>query len=165
LATSLCEHAQHRGVTPYSRRRLGERLAVFTGAAPRPPSGWTKAIRESLGISTAQLAERLGVSQPSVIDLERREAGERITLASLKRAAEALECTLVYALVPKAPLEEMVRDAARRAAEAELAASLHSMGLEDQAPRARDRREMVERLTAEIAEAGGRRLWGRAGGR
>lgn len=148
-----------------ARRRLDERLTAFRDASSRPPSGWIKAIRESLGMSTAQLAARLGVRQPSVVDLERSEAEERITLASLKRAAEALDCMLVYALVPKAPLEEVVEAAARRAAEAELAASLHSMGLEDQAPRGRDRREMVEQLTAEIAEAGGRRLWGRAGAR
>jgi hypothetical protein len=36
---------------------------------------------------------------------------------------------------------------------------LHTMSLEDQAPRAGDRREMLETLAAEIAKAGGRRLW------
>jgi predicted DNA-binding mobile mystery protein A len=146
-----------------ARRRLDERLGAYRAAAARPPAGWIKAIRESLGMSTAQLAARLGVRQPSVVDLERSEAGERITLASLKRAAEALDCTLVYALAPKTSLETMVAEAARQAAEAELATSLHSMRLEDQAPRAKDRREMIERLSAEIADAGGRRLWGRAG--
>lgn len=43
--------------------------------------------------------------------------------------------------MPKAPLEDMVAQAAQRAAEAELLASLHSMGRG-----ARDRKEMVDRL-------------------
>jgi hypothetical protein len=55
------------------------------------------------------------VRPPSVTELERNEAEERITLATLRRAAEALDCTLVYAIVPNKPLEAMVQDAAAAA--------------------------------------------------
>ncbi|MGD9964925.1 MAG: mobile mystery protein A [Hyphomonadaceae bacterium] len=145
-----------------ARRRLDERLAAFAALGPPPSGGWIRAIRNALGLQLGQLAERLNVRPPSVTELERNEAEERITLATLRRAAEALDCTLVYAIVPNKPLEVMVQDAAAAAARRELRAVLHTMSLEDQAPRRADREEMIDARAAQIAEAGGRRLWGDA---
>ena len=98
-------------ITAQSRARLDERLTQFGPAARyRPPNrGWIRAIREALGMSTAQLAKRLGVRQPSIVDLERSEETGSIELATLRRVAEALDCTLVYALVPNQPLETTIR--------------------------------------------------------
>lgn len=98
-----------------SRARLDERLKQF-GPAERyraPGRGWIKAIREALGMSTAQLAKRMAVRQPSIIDLERSEEKGSIELATLRRVAEALDCSLVYALVPNKPLETTIRERAR----------------------------------------------------
>jgi DNA-binding XRE family transcriptional regulator len=39
-----------------------------------PVRGWIKAIRNALGMSTEQMAKRLGVKQPSVVALEQSEA-------------------------------------------------------------------------------------------
>jgi predicted DNA-binding mobile mystery protein A len=78
-----------------------------------PVRGLIKAIREALGMTTAQLAKRLDVKQPSVVAIEQSEAKGTIELATLRRVAEALDCTLVYALVPNKPLEAAVRDGAR----------------------------------------------------
>ena len=117
-----------------SRARLDERFREM-GAAARylpPVRGWIKAVREALGMSTAQLAKRLRVKQPSVVDLEKSEAKGSIELATLRRVAEALDCTLVYALVPNKPLETMVRDRARLLAKGRRAPVEHSMLLEDQ---------------------------------
>jgi predicted DNA-binding mobile mystery protein A len=97
-----------------------------------PVRGWTKAIREALGMSTAQLAARLKIKQPSVVLLEQSEAKGTIELATLRRVAEALDCTLVYALVPNKPLETMVRDRARAFTRMRRAHVEHSMLLEDQ---------------------------------
>lgn len=66
----------------------------------RPASGWIRTIRESLGLSTTQTAERLGVSQPRIIALERGELKGSLTLQTIRKVATALDCTLVYALVP-----------------------------------------------------------------
>ena len=98
-------------ITAQSRARLDERLTQFGPAERyRPPNrGWIRAIREALGMSTAQLAKRLGVRQPSIVDLERSEERGSIELATLRRVAEALDCTLVYALVPNQPLETTIR--------------------------------------------------------
>ena len=90
-----------------SRTHLDERfkeLGPVTRYSP-PVRGWIKAVREALGMTTAQLAKRLGMKQPSVVAIEQSEAKGTIELATLRRVAEALDCTLVYALVPNKPLE------------------------------------------------------------
>ena len=83
-------------------------------------------------MTTAQLAKRLGIRQPSVVALERSEAKGTIELATLRRVAEALDCTVVYALLPNQPLETTVHDRARAFARRRHAPVEHSMLLEDQ---------------------------------
>lgn len=121
-------------LTAQSRARLDERLAKFGPAERyRPPSrGWIKAIREALGMSTAQLAKRLGVRQPSIVDLERSEEKGSIELATLRRVAEALDCNLVYALVPNQPLEMTIRARARALLRRRRSPIEHTMLLEAQ---------------------------------
>ena len=117
-----------------SRARLEERLAEF-GAAERyrpPARGWIKAIREALGMSTAQLAKRMGVRQPSIVGLEASEEKGSIELATLRRAAEAIDCTLVYALIPNKPLGTTVRARARAFLRRRRLPVEHTMLLEDQ---------------------------------
>jgi predicted DNA-binding mobile mystery protein A len=143
-----------------ARRRLDERLKGFAGLGAAPPMGWVRALRDALGVTGAQLARRLNIRPASLSELEKNEASGRITLATLRRAAEALDCTLVYALIPNTSLESMVEEAAKAAAKKELAAALHTMELEAQGVRGADKREMLEALTADIAKAGGKRLWG-----
>jgi predicted DNA-binding mobile mystery protein A len=118
-----------------ARRRLDERLAPLGHAArstPTPSKGWLRAIREALGMTATQFARRLGIARQSADDLEKSEAAGSITLASLRRAAAALDCTLVYALVPNKPLEEAVRTRARALAAENLKRVAHTMALEDQ---------------------------------
>jgi predicted DNA-binding mobile mystery protein A len=124
----------------------------------RPSSGWIKVIREALGMTTGQFAKRLGVAQPRVAALERAEAEDAVTLKSLRHAAEALDCTLVYALVPNKPLERMVSDRAAQLADRQLALTSQTMRLENQAvSRARMARARQE-LAKEILQDD-RRLW------
>ena len=75
-----------------SRRRLDER---FKEIGPRerytaPVHGWVKAIRQALGMTTAQLAQRMGIRQPSVVALEQSEvrapSSSRRCGAPLKRS-------------------------------------------------------------------------------
>src|ERR1700689_487956 len=98
-----------------SRSQLDERF-IELGPAKRftpPVRGWIKAIREALGMSSAQLAKRMGIKQPTLTEIEQSELRGTIQLTTLRRGAEAMECTLVYALVPKKSLETTVRDQAR----------------------------------------------------
>jgi predicted DNA-binding mobile mystery protein A len=117
-----------------SRSHLDKRYGDFRPIerfAP-PIRGWIKAVREALGMTTTQLARRLKVSQPTVSEIESSELRGTIELATLRRVAEALDCKVVYALVPNRPLEAMARDQARKVARRRLAAVDHTMLLESQ---------------------------------
>ena len=83
-------------------------------------------------MTTAQMAQRMGVSQPSIVGLEQSEEKETIRLATLRRAAEALDCTLVYVLVPNKPLGVTVRERARARLLRRRQPVEHTMLLEDQ---------------------------------
>jgi len=142
-------------------RHLDKRFLALRplAASPNPPKGWLRAIREALGMTTAQFARRLGVSQPRISELEQSEAGGHVTLHTLQRAAEALGCRLVYALVPERPLAEIVSRRAKLVAERQSEAVEHSMRLEDQAvqdkrARAELRRHLIDELLRRPA-----RLW------
>lgn len=100
-------------------------------------------------MSSAQLASRLGISQPSLVGLEQSEAKGTIALATLKRVAEALDCTVVYALLPNKSLETTLRDRARAFARRRRAPVEHSMLLEDQKARARDAEARLDEIVRE----------------
>lgn len=121
-------------IAAQSRVRLDERFAQLGSAERyRPPGrGWIRAIREALGMTTAHLAQRVGVSQPSIVGLERSEEKGTIALATLRRVAEALDCTLVYAFVPNKPLETTIRARARAFLLSRRRPVEHTMLLEDQ---------------------------------
>jgi predicted DNA-binding mobile mystery protein A len=112
-------------------------------------------------MTTRQLAERLGVGQSTVVALEKSEANDRITLQSLRRAAEALDCELHYVLVPRQPLEELVEQRAEYIAEKAVNNVMHTMSLEDQTP-SPERAHKMKKNEKENA-LGGRwsRLWER----
>ncbi len=110
-------------------------------------------------MTTSQFAKRLGVSQPRIIKLEKSEVDGSVTLQTLQRAAEALGCRLVYALVPKEPLAETVRERAELVAQRQLTAVEHTMRLEDQSVKSKTavkdlRDQLIEELLRRPA-----RLW------
>jgi predicted DNA-binding mobile mystery protein A len=117
----------------------------------RPPvRGWIRAIREALGMSSAQLAKRMGVKQPTLVALEQSEVKGTIQLATLRRAAAAMNCTLVYALVPNDSLETIVRQRARKVARQRLRSVEHSMLLEKQSVSASDFESRIDDLARDL---------------
>jgi predicted DNA-binding mobile mystery protein A len=83
-------------------------------------------------MSRVQLASRLGVRPQTVETFEKSEATGSIQLGTLRRVAEALDCTVVYAFVPKTSLEDAVMQRARTIAIRDLRRAAHSMKLEAQ---------------------------------
>ena len=124
---------------------------------PRPHRGWVRAIRDALGMSSTELAARLGVIQQSVPDLERSEVHGTIKLETLRRAAEALDCDLVYFLVPRTTLDKAVKDQALRKAAQHLRPVAHHSRLEDQAVSDDDTAAQLEELAAGYVDRRG--LW------
>lgn len=117
-----------------ARERLDSKLASIKPIEnfAMPPKGWVRAIRDAIGMTGAQLARRLGMTAQGIVSLERSEASGKIQLNTLRRAAEAMDCILVYALVPNTSLTEMVDRRARDIALRALRRVSHSMALEDQ---------------------------------
>jgi predicted DNA-binding mobile mystery protein A len=146
--------------------RLLQMDAVLQDAAshplpPRPPAGWLRSIREALGMTSAVLGERLGMTASGARKLEQAEAADAITLSTLRRVAEALDCELQYALVPRRPLRQMRWQQALRLAEQWQQRSSRTMALEAQ-PIASPSAAADERLKAlaeEILRTSGTRLW------
>lgn len=66
-----------------------------------PRQGWIRTLRIALGLTGAMLSKRLGLHRSAVSYLERAEQNEGITLKKLREVAIAMDCELVYALVPK----------------------------------------------------------------
>jgi predicted DNA-binding mobile mystery protein A len=102
---------------------------------------------------------RLRITQPSTTGMEQAEASKTITLETLERAARALDCELVYALVPRKPLETLVQERARECARGRLRAISHSMALEDQRVGEEDERAQLERLVQKLIDGPGSALW------
>ncbi|MEN8169741.1 MAG: mobile mystery protein A [Pseudomonadota bacterium] len=144
-----------------ARRQLDKRLKLLQGAdnLARPPYGWIKAIREALGMTTKQLGKRLGVSQPRAVAIEKAEKSGSITLASLERAAHALDCRVVYALVPRNSLDNIVRERATLLARNRLDSTSHSMRLEAQDVDELDENEQLKQLIDKIIMQSSSKLW------
>lgn len=116
--------------------QLARTLSAFDSAKQetRPQRGWLRAIRESLGLTLESVGQKLGQSRRRIQEFEEAEAQDRITLHSLRRVAEAMDCDLVYAIVPKSgTLPELAERRARAQASEDVLDVEHTMALENQA--------------------------------
>lgn len=84
-------------------------------------------------MTQAELAAILQMNQKSLHALEISEAQKKIRLESLEKVADALDCDLVYALVPRVTLHNHYRNRARHIIESQLADVENTMALENQA--------------------------------
>jgi predicted DNA-binding mobile mystery protein A len=145
----------------FKRLQLEQLSETLKGVrVPYPPrTGWIRAIRTTLGMTTRQLAERLGVGQSTAVALEKSEANERITLHSLRRAAEALDCELHYVLVPRRPLTDVVEQRAGDVAKQAVGNVMHTMSLEEQSPSSQRARRMAAKEIENALAGRWSRLW------
>lgn len=144
------------------RLQLTDALRPLAGArnAQMPPGGWLRPVREALGITQAQLARRLNISRQSVQDFEHAEAEGRITLESLNRLARALDCRLVYAVIPEnGSLDDIRTRQAEAVADRLLKPTGHSMKLEAQGVSDRERKRQRKLLIESLLRESPRKLW------
>ena len=144
-----------------ARRELDRQVReseVVRAALARPSGGWIRAAREAMGMSQRDLADRLEKSQEAVAGYEQREQAAALRISTLSEVAEALDCDLVYGLVPKAgSFQEMVDQRAKQLAAQELSHIAQTMELEAQGIDAERFREMVEDRAEQIIKS--KRLW------
>lgn len=129
------------------------------GEVDAPQDGWLRGIRYALGMTINDVARRAGVTGPAVTQAERSERDGTIRLETLRRFAAAMDCRVVYAVVPAASLEETVRHRARELAREELARVQRTMSLEAQDVAITD--ERVDELARRLVDRAG--LWRAAG--
>jgi predicted DNA-binding mobile mystery protein A len=128
--------------------QLARTLATFEAAKheTRPQRGWLRAIREGLGLTLENVGKKLGQSRRRIQEFEEAEAKDRITLDSLRRVAAAMDCDLVYAIVPKSgTITELAERRARAQAAEDVFDVEHSMALENQATG--NVKELIEKET------------------
>jgi predicted DNA-binding mobile mystery protein A len=97
-----------------------------------PSRGWIRTIRETLGMSSRQLARRTGVSQQRLSKIEQQEIIGKIKLSTIKKIAEGLNCAFVYALLPQTTINDIIRQQAEKIVNKRFERVHASMVLEDQ---------------------------------
>ena len=106
-----------------------------------------------------QLAERLNVNQQRVARIERDEKLRKVTIETLKKVAEALDCVFVYGLVPTESLEQTVRKQAKAVAEKQMKRSNQTMMLEKQELSNKEKQKAFKSLVEDITSSMPRSLW------
>jgi len=144
------------------RQQLDKKLQNFVGLKDSPPPvrGWIRAIRDALGMTGEQLARRIGVQKQRIAALEKGEAAGTVTINSMKKAAAAMDCVFVYALIPRDSLESNVERHARKYAERMHAAIQHSMTLEQQGLTVDESGEGIQKNTEKFVRDTTKDIWG-----
>jgi predicted DNA-binding mobile mystery protein A len=125
-----------------------------------PPTGWLKAIRLALGMSSQQLGKKLSMTRQGVQDIENREKDGSITIKSLRQAANALDMELVYGFVPKAgSLDALIDRKANELASRIVMRTSNTMKLEDQENSKQRIEKAIEERAIEIKNQMPKTLW------
>lgn len=137
------------------RRSYQKKFDILKKAViERPKQGWLKTIREFLGMTTTQLAKKIDVSQPRVINMEKNE--QNIKISTMERIANALNCDFVYALVPRENIDDIIYNQAKKKALKILNKVKKNMGLENQLAESED---TLEDLIQELSDNNIARIW------
>lgn len=142
------------------REQLDETLQVFvkTASIARPIRGWIRAIRDALGMNMRQLADRLGVNQSRIVRIEQDELSGALTIKTLEKIADQLDCVFVYGFAPRATLENTVRKQAACIAQERMNKISHHMYLEAQELTHHHSKAAFENMVEEILESPSK-LW------
>lgn len=135
-----------------------QRLAPLRSVS-QPPKGWIRAIRDALGMTAKQLAGRLGVAQQSVARIENDELAGAVTIKTMRRVAESLDCVFVCGFVPRSNLESTIRNQAERVAAKRLQQASHTMTLEDQSLTKAENQKVLAEMVDELVATPPPNLW------
>ncbi len=150
--------AKHRKL---AREQLDQTLNRFAPlrTVAVPGKGWVRAIRDAIGMTGEQLANRLNVNKQRVSRIEQDERLGNITLKTLRGVADALDCIFVYGFVPRGSLEQTVRNRAESVARKRMARSNQMMRLEKQELSEEEKEKAMKDMIRDIIEAMPKSLW------
>ena len=145
-----------------SVHQLDDQIRQFVNGQrfDRIPQGWIRSSRTAIGMTLKQLATRLGFSVPAAKNFEMREVDEAITLASLRKIANAMEMDLVYYFKPKQDsLDDLLQIRAELKAKELMERSNQAMILENQEADNKNKSREYDRLITEIRNQKLSSLW------
>ena len=131
------------------RRQLDRRFKQVSRTSDllhTPREGWVRTLRQALRMTLKDLANRMGVTEGTVRYIERAEIKRTITLELLSRAADALDCELVYVLIPRSSLEDTFQRQIRRRARSDARRTAATMALERQGLSVEETERQLEEL-------------------
>jgi len=124
-----------------------------------PLEGWLRTIRNALGMSGVQLAKRLGVTKARIAKVEQDELGGGVTLKTMKRMAEAMNCRFVYAIIPDEDIEQVLEEQALKKSKARVKAASTHMALEAQSLDQHTLDSEIKRIASKIVREKPSDLW------
>jgi predicted DNA-binding mobile mystery protein A len=124
-----------------------------------PKEGWIRTVRKAMGMSGAQLGRRMNISRAQVSQTERGELTGSITIKSMQKAAEALGCRFVYAIVPDGSIEDVLQERARHKATEIVEKANKHMALEAQTLSSDKIQFEIERLQQDFLKDLPAELW------
>ncbi len=145
-----------------SVHQFGDQIGQYVNGQrfDRIPQGWIRSSRTAIGMTLKQLATRLGFSVPAAKNFEMREVDEAITLASLRKIANAMEMDLVYYFKPKQDsLDDLLQFRAELKAKELMERSNQAMLLENQEADNKNKSREYDRLITEIRNQKLSSLW------
>jgi predicted DNA-binding mobile mystery protein A len=136
------------------RRELDEISVAFQLCrwATERPETWLKAVRTAIGLSAPEMARRLGVGKWDIYRMEKSEERASIQIGTLRRAAHAMGCELVYAVVPK--VGSIASIAARERVAAETAKELDTAQRRAEEKEEPTEKQAVDELAALLRQLG-----------
>lgn len=115
--------------------------------------GWIKFMRKALGLTLNDLSQLVSLTPANVAQTEKREKEGKVSVTTLKKMAQAMECELVYSFVPKKEIKKIIHDRAYDKAKRALRRADFHMALENQKVMG-DEEERIENLAKKLIEKG-----------
>lgn len=137
------------------REQLDDTLSRFSTIASvnRPMKGWIRAIRDALEMNMRQFADRLGVSKSRIPRIEQDEITGSLTLKTMNRVADKLDCVFVYGFVPRTSLDDTVRKQASIISQKRMNRLMHTMNLEAQGLSSKNAKKAFNNMVEEIIDS------------
>jgi len=127
---------------PVSPDKLGQRL---------------KDIRETLGMTQAQLAKKLNVSRPVIARIEKN--AQASSFSTLSKILKAMGCDIMGVIVSEKMLEEMIRERAEKTAKKMIERADSNMAMELQHPGTKEYESQLKKLTDQLVAEPRSILW------
>jgi predicted DNA-binding mobile mystery protein A len=97
-----------------------------------------------------------------VARIEKEELSGSVTIKTMRRIAERLDCVFVYGFVPRTSLEETISRQAKKVAARRIAQASQTMSLENQALSRRESEQALSDLVDELIRTFPSDLWNKS---